>query len=57
MMINIYNGLPVAGSEIGGSAELRKRKHEDKTGGNWGELFECLFFFCIFPTIRKHGTG
>ena len=26
-----------------GSAELRKRKHEDKTRGNRGELFECLF--------------
>ena len=30
---------PVPGSEIVGygSAELRKRKHENKTGGNWGE--------------------
>jgi len=25
------------GSEVGGSAELRKREHENKTGGNWEE--------------------
>ena len=29
--------LPVPGCEIVGSAELRKGKHENKTGGNWGE--------------------
>ena len=28
---------PVPGSKMVGSAELRKRKHENKTGGNWGE--------------------
>ena len=28
---------PVPGCEIVGSAELRKGKHENKTGGNWGE--------------------
>ena len=27
----------VPGSEIVGSAEVRKREHENKTGGNWGD--------------------
>ena len=27
----------VPGSEIVGSAEMRKREHENKTGGNWGD--------------------
>ena len=42
--------LSVPGSEIFGSAELRKRKHENKTGGNWEEKgrlslpFSRLFF-------------
>ena len=28
---------PVPGFEIVGSAEVRKREHENKTGGNWGD--------------------
>ena len=39
---------PVPGSEIVGSAELRKRKHENKTGGNWGKRGRAPFFF-FFP--------
>ena len=35
---------PIPGSEIVGPAELRKRKHENKTGGN--------FFFPAPPTLR-----
>ena len=61
--------LPVPGSEIFGSAELRKRKHENKTGGNWEEKgrlslpfsrpanFSRTFFFRVFPTIWEPGTG
>ena len=47
-----YKHLPVPGSEIVGSAKLRKREHENKTVGNWGEkepksrahIFACLSF-------------
>ena len=35
---------PVPGSEIVGSAELRKRKHENKKGGNWGETTNIMIF-------------
>ena len=39
--------FPVSGSEIVRSAELRKRKHESKAGGNFSRDFFC----CVFPTI------
>ena len=41
--------LPVPGSEIFGSAELRKRKHENKTGGNWGQKGRLSLPFSFFP--------
>ena len=34
---SLFRSWPVPGSEIVGSVELRKRKHENKAGGNWGE--------------------
>jgi len=42
---------PVPGSEIVGPAELRSRKHENKTGGNRPANFSCAFCFRVFPTI------
>ena len=42
-----FSLLPVPGSEIVGSAELRKRKHENKTRGNWK-----LKLFPTRPTFR-----
>ena len=44
---------PAPGSEIVGSAELRKGKHGNKTGGNWEEqgrqLFACIFLLRLSP--------
>ena len=40
-----------------GPAELRTRKHENKTGGNRPVNFSCAFCFRVFPTIREPGTG
>ena len=53
-------------------AELKKREHENKMGGNWGEQelwsslsfflfpaanFSRAFYFRFLPTIREPGTG
>ena len=54
-------------AEVVGPAELRKREHENKTRGNWGEKgrlspflfpffsrpvkFSRAFYFRVFPTI------
>ena len=54
---------PVPGSQIVGSAELRKRKHENKTGGNcerrggslpFSFFLDCktVGFFLAPPTFR-----
>ena len=58
---------PVPGSEIVGSAELRKHKHESKTGGKWGEQgpfpfsrpanFSRAFFFRVFPHYLRAWNG
>ena len=56
---NLQFFLPVPGSEIGGSTKFKKRQHEKKTGGNWGEedrhrpLFpdhSLIFFRCLSPS-------
>ena len=57
------------GSELVGPAELRKREHENKTGGSWGEkgrgslslsrpaTFSRAFYFRVFFTFGEPGTG
>ena len=53
---------PVPGSEIVGSAELRKRKHE-KQNKTPRQLFVCLFlsrlspFFCVFKSASSETKG
>ena len=44
-----FCGQPVPGSKTVGPAELRKREHENKTGGNWGEKGRLPSFFLFFP--------
>ena len=35
--------------------KLRKREHENKTGGNWGE--PCAFHLSVIPIIWEPGTN
>ena len=52
------DALPFPGSEIVESAELRKRKHENKTGGHFSRPanFSRALFFRV-PTISEPVTG
>ena len=45
VLSNPDSSQPVPGSEIVGSAELRKHEHENN------------FHLCVIPTVLEHGTG
>ena len=50
---SFYKGWTVPGSKIVKSSESRKRKHENKTGGNYSRAFH----FRVFYNIWEPGTG
>jgi len=56
-LISLHYMWPVPGSEMVGFAKLRKREHENKTGGNHALIFSRVFHLRVIPTIWEPGTG
>ena len=55
MIFVLYMKLyPVPGSEMVGSAKLRKRKHENKTEGNFSFFPPLQLFACLFLSRLPH---